>query len=74
MKKHIGPRSRDPPTAMANNEGTLVTDHNKIKEMAENAYKERLRNRPIRDGLENIKDAKERLAEKLMDVARGKQN
>ena len=52
------PRSRDPPTAMVNSHGILVTDHKQIKEMAEQAYKERLRNRPIREGLEYIQEEK----------------
>ena len=70
LKKHMCPRSRDPPTAMVDNAGSLVTDQNKIKDMAQEAYKERLRNRPIKEGLENIKEAKERVAEKLIEVAK----
>ena len=70
LKKHMRPRSRDPPNAMVNDQGNLVTDQDAIKEMAKEAYSERLRNRPIRQGLENIKDAKEMLAEKVMKVAK----
>ena len=70
LKKHMCPRSRDPPAAMMNDQGLLVTDQNAIKEMAKKAYSERLRNRPIREGLENIKDAKELLAEKVKEVAK----
>jgi hypothetical protein len=55
---------------MVNNQGKLVTDQDAIKEMAKEAYSERLRNRPIREGLEDIKDAKEMLAEKVMKVAK----
>ena len=64
------PRSRDPPTAMLNDQGKLVTDNNAMKEMAKEAYSVKLRNRPIREGLENIKDAKETLAERVMKVAK----
>ena len=55
------PRSRDPPTAMVNNQGKLVTDKDVITKMAKDAYSERLRNISIREGLV-IKDAKEILA------------
>ena len=61
LKKHMCPRSRDPPTAMVNNQGKLVTDKDVITKMAKETYSERLRNRSIREGLV-IKDAKEILA------------
>ena len=38
--------------------------------MAVLAYKERLRNRPIKKGLEDVKDSKEKLAEQVMLVAK----
>ena len=38
LKKQICPRSRDPPTAMMNNDGNLVTDTEAIKDMAVKAY------------------------------------
>ena len=70
LKKKLCPSSRDPPTAMMDGEGNLVTNVEKIKEMAVEAYKERLGSRPIKEGLEDVKDAKERLAEQLMMVAK----
>ena len=60
------PKSCDPPTAMVDKEGNLVTNQEDIKELAKKAYQERLRNRPIKQGLEDNKESKERLAEKLM--------
>ena len=52
LKKHMCPKNRDPPTAMVDKD---VTNQEDIKEMAKKAYTERLRNRPIKKGLENIK-------------------
>ena len=55
LKKQLGPQSRETPTAMLDDEDNLVTNEEQIKQMALTAYKERLRNRPIKDGLENVK-------------------
>ena len=55
---------------MMDDQGKLVTDHDAIKDMDKKAYTERLRKRPIKEGLENLKEAKERLAEKVMQVAK----
>ena len=70
LKKKMCPRSRDPPTAMKDKDGIIVTNVEKIKEMAVNAYEERLKNRPIKEGLEEMKELKEKLAEKVMKVAK----
>ena len=70
LKKQLCPRSRDPPTAMLDDDDDLVTNEDKIKEMAMKAYKNRLRNRPIKEGLEHILLAKEKLADMLMEKAR----
>ena len=55
---------------MLDNEDNLITNEDQIKHMAVKAYKERLRNRPIAEGLEHVKDAKEKLADILMEKAR----
>ena len=70
LKKHMCPHSREPPIAMSDEEGNLVTNATKLKDMAVKAYQERLRNRPIKEGMEEIKDAKENLAENLMEEAK----
>jgi exonuclease III len=70
LKKELCPRSRDPPTAMVDNEENLVTDVEKIKEMAAKAYEHRLRNRPMKEGMEDIKQAKENVADKVLEAAR----
>ena len=70
LKKQLFPRSRDPPTAMMDDKGNLVTNTETIKDMAVKAYEHRLRNRPMKEGMENIKDEKEKLAHKVMEAAR----
>ena len=70
LKKQMFPRSRDPPTAMKDSDGNLVTNPEKIKEMAVKAYEDRLRNRTMKEGLEGIKNEKEKLADKMMEVAK----
>ena len=69
LKKQMCPQSRDPPTAMKDKDGSLVTNVEKIKEMAVEAYKERLKNRPIKEGLEELKELKEKLADRIMKIA-----
>ena len=70
LKKQMCPRSRDPPTAMLDKEGNLVKEEDKIRNIALETFEERLKNRPIKDELKHIKEAKEKLAEKLMEVAK----
>ena len=61
LKKKLCPRSQDPPTAMMDEDGYLVTDAEAIKDMAVKAFKHRLRNCPMKVGLEDIKEAKKKL-------------
>ena len=71
LKKKIFPKSRDPPTAMVDpKSGNLLTTEEKIEEAALNVYKERLRNRPMNKNIEHIKDAKEMLCKKLLELAK----
>ena len=70
LKKQLCPRSRDPPTAMMDEDGHLVTDVEAIKDMAIKAFKHRLRNRPIKEGLEDMKEAKEKAAKRVMEAAK----
>ena len=73
MKKHIFPKCRDPPTAMVDPEtGNILTSEEKIENAAIKVYKERLRNRPMKENMQQIKDAKELLCEKLLKLAKFK--
>ena len=69
LKKQLCPQSRDPPTAMMDEDGNLVTNVETIKDMAAKAYKHRLRNRPIKKGMEDMTKTKEKVALKVMEAA-----
>ena len=49
--------------------GNLITDAEKIQDVAVATYTKRLENKPIKENLKSIKDAKELLCEKLLRVA-----
>ena len=73
LKKHVFPNHRDPPTAMLDPEsGNLLTNDEKIEEAAINVYQNRLRNRPMNDNIEHIREAKELLCEKFLKIAKSK--
>ena len=55
---------------MMGEDGRLVTDVEAIKDIAVKAFKHRLRNRPIKEGLENMKEAKEKAAQRVMEAAK----
>ena len=60
--------SRDPPTAMIDKDGNL-TDEDKLKQMATDAYTQRLENRKIKPGLEHMQELKESLCMKRIEEA-----
>ena len=67
LKKELFPKSREPPTAMKDPvNGNLLSTEEKIQEAAINVYTKRLENKPIKDDLKHIKEAKEVLCEKLL--------
>ena len=49
--------------------GNLLTTDEKINEAAVNLYTERLKNRPMKNTLQHIKEAKEKLCEKVLKLA-----
>jgi hypothetical protein len=54
---------------MVDAEGNLVKSEERIKEQAIKTFQKRLQNFPIKEELNHIKEGKEKLALKLMDVA-----
>ena len=70
VKKQICPQNRDPPTAMINKDGNLLTNENKIKQSALSEYKERLKNPLIKEGIEYLQVVKERLTDNIMERAK----
>ena len=61
LKKKLSPKCRDPPTAMVDEKGNLVTSEKAIGELAVETYKKRLENRKIKENLEGLKSDKEEL-------------
>ena len=49
LRKKLFPNSRDPPTAMLDSEGNLLTCEKKLEEISLDAYKETLKNRPTKE-------------------------
>ena len=70
LRKKLFPRSRDPPTAMLDTMGNLVTNPKVIEEMAIKTFTDRLKNKPIKEGLENVKKDKEELCRKRLEKAK----
>ena len=73
LKKDLFPRNRDPPTAMIDPEsGNLLTEAEKIENAAVKVFKDRLKNKPMDENLKHIKDAKEVLCAKRLEIAKSK--
>ena len=70
LKKKLFPNSRDPPTAMLDPEGNLVTCEKKVEELELNEYKRRLQNRPMKDSLAELKNEKEELCKLRLNLAK----
>ena len=70
LKKELFPQSRDPPTAMKDpRNGNLLSTEDKIQDAAVYSYTKRLENKPMKDNLKHIKDAKELLCDKIIKAA-----
>ena len=71
LKRELFPKNREPLTAMKDPKtGNLLTTHDKINEAAVNVYKERLKNREMKKTLQHIREAKEKLCEKVLRIAK----
>ena len=58
LKKKLSPKCRDPPTAMLDLEGNLVTSAHEIEKLSVEIFKDRLRNRPMKAELSELKKKK----------------
>ena len=70
LKKKLSPKCRDPPTAMLDNQGNLVTSEQGIEALAVETYRKRLANREIKDDLKNLQNYKEELCKLRQKLAR----
>ena len=69
LKRKISPKCRDPPTAMMDSNGNIVTAKKAIEALAVKTYKERLENRKIKDDLKDLQNDKEELCKLRLKVA-----
>ena len=69
LKKRLFPKSRDPPTAMLDEFGNLVTCQETIENEALKVYQQRLKNRPMREDLKNLEHDKNELCKLRLKIA-----
>ena len=67
LKKKLSPRFTEPPTAMMNADGKLLTKDADIRDEAVKHYKNVFKPRVIKEGLEDIKDLKDRLCKARLE-------
>ena len=70
LKKKLNPRGRDPPTAMLDHKGNLVTSTAGIANLATEHFKKVLENRAIKKDLKHMQIDKEELAEHRLELAK----
>ena len=70
LKKKISPRQQEPPTAMVESTGNLVTSSEGIKNIATEHYGKILENRDIKDDLKDVQKDKEELFKHTLDLAK----
>ena len=67
LKRKLNPKCRDPPTAMVDKKGNIVTSAKAIEALALDTYFDRLKNRKIKEGLEYLQNDKEELCKKRLN-------
>ena len=70
LKRKLNPKLRDPPTAMLDEAGNLISSNEKIKKLTIKAYSKRLESRPIKEDLKEMKELKEKLLKIRLKEAR----
>ena len=69
LKKKLNPKCRDPPTAMKDEKGNIITSPEKIDKIALEVFKERLSNRSMKENLKNMQEDKEKLCKTRLEIA-----
>ena len=70
LKKSLCPYKKDPPTAMLDTHGNVVASAKGIEMHTLAHYKKVLSNRPMKQGLEGLQEAKEELCQERIKAAR----
>ena len=69
LKKKLSPRHIDPPTAMTDSNGKLLTNNEDIKAEAMKHYRKVFENKPIDDELKDHQTNRERLCQERLSSA-----
>ena len=70
LKKKLSPTNIDPPTAMKNSEGDLLTNDDEIKEEAKNHYRKVFEDKPMNQSVKHLREGRERLCLKRLENAK----
>ena len=70
LKKKLSPKCRDPPTAMMNPDGKLITSEKEIEKLAINVFENRLKNRDMKIELSELREDKEFLFNLRLEKAK----
>jgi hypothetical protein len=70
LNKKLSPRYNDPPTAMVNTEGKLLTNDKEVLNEAVNHYKEVFKDKPINEEYKQHKTDRERLCMKRLEESK----
>ena len=68
LRKNLSPRFNEPPSAMLNQEGKLLTNDEDIIAESVSHYKRVFENREIKAGLEDVKASKEKLCKERLET------
>ena len=71
LKKKLGIEKKEPPTAKRNRNGEIVTNAEKVKELYESTYKERMAHRKIKPELRQMYDLKMHLFHLRLEITKG---
>ena len=70
MLKHKFPKNKNAvPVGKRNRNGTIVTEHEELKHLYIKTYVQRLRNRPMKNDFEDLKEIKEELFNERLKIA-----
>ena len=69
LKKKLSPKANEPPTAMLNSEGKIITSEEDIKLEAIKHYTNVFKERQINSNLEDLKEGCEILCRKRLEIA-----
>ena len=70
LRKKFPKNSSITPVGKKDNKGNIITNHDQLKNLYLKTYKQRMRNRPIKDKLESMKELKNELFAVRLNIAK----